>query len=45
MNLGMTLPASACALAAEPATDSNGPDRITRNVHDLAGQLTKVQKA
>ncbi|MEA3050797.1 MAG: hypothetical protein QOG84_2633, partial [Sphingomonadales bacterium] len=35
-------PASACALGA---TGSNGPDRITRNVYDAAGQLLQVQKA
>ena len=36
------LPASACT----PGTaGSFGPDRITRNVYDAAGQLLKVQKA
>lgn len=37
-----SLPASACALGAE---GSFGPDRITRNEYDAAGQLLKVQKA
>lgn len=36
------LPASACSLGAQ---GSFGPDRITRNVYDWAGQLTTVQKA
>ncbi|HEX8063005.1 MAG TPA: RHS repeat-associated core domain-containing protein [Allosphingosinicella sp.] len=37
-----TLPASACGLGAQGGF---GPDRITRNVYDWAGQLTTVQKA
>ena len=37
-----SLPASACTLGTE---GSFGPDRITRNVYDAAGQLLKVQKA
>jgi RHS repeat-associated protein len=37
-----SLPASACTLGTEGA---NGPDRITRNVYDAAGQVLKVQKA
>ncbi|HEX4738824.1 MAG TPA: RHS repeat-associated core domain-containing protein, partial [Allosphingosinicella sp.] len=37
-----SLPASACTLQT---TGSNGPDRITHNVYDAAGQLLKVQKA
>lgn len=37
-----SLPASACTLGAQ---GSFGPDRITKNVYDAAGQLTKVQKA
>jgi RHS repeat-associated protein len=37
-----SLPASACALGAQ---GSHGPDRITRNVYDPAGQLTQVQRA
>jgi RHS repeat-associated protein len=36
------LPASACSLGSQGAF---GPDRITRNVFDWAGQLTTVQKA
>jgi RHS repeat-associated protein len=37
-----SLPSSACA----PGTEGGqGPDRITRNVYDAAGQLLKVQKA
>jgi RHS repeat-associated protein len=36
------LPASACSLGAQ---GSFGPDRITRNVYDWAGQLTTVQRA
>jgi YD repeat-containing protein len=37
-----SLPASACTLGAE---GSQGPDRITRNVYDLAGQLKQVRQA
>jgi RHS repeat-associated protein len=37
------LPASACDLAT--TSTSYGPDRITRNVYDAAGQLLKVIKA
>jgi RHS repeat-associated protein len=37
-----TPPASACTLGTEGA---DGPDRITKNVYDAAGQLLKVQKA
>ena len=37
-----SLPASACTLGTE---GSFGPDRITKNVYDAAGQLLKVQKA
>lgn len=37
------LPASACTLATTSST--YGPDRITRNVYDAAGQLLKVIKA
>lgn len=37
-----SLPASACTLGT---TGTNGPDRITRQVYDVAGQLLKVQKA
>lgn len=36
------LPGSACSLGTQ---GSFGPDRITRNVYDWAGQLTTVQKA
>lgn len=41
-----SLPASACALGAQ-GTGANdfGPDRITKNIYDAAGQTTKVQKA
>ncbi len=45
MNLAAALPASACTLSAEPTSGSNGPDRITRNRYDLAGQLVRVEKA
>jgi RHS repeat-associated protein len=38
----LSLPASACTLQT---TGSNGPDRITHNVYDAAGQVLKVQKA
>ncbi|WP_157082619.1 RHS repeat-associated core domain-containing protein [Sphingomonas asaccharolytica] len=38
-----TLPASACTLATTSST--YGPDRITRNVYDAAGQVLKVIKA
>lgn len=37
------LPASACTLATTSAT--YGPDRITKNVYDAAGQVLKVIKA
>lgn len=37
-----SLPASACTLGTE---GSQGPDRITKNIYDAAGQLLKVQKA
>ena len=37
------LPASACTLAA--TSNTYGPDRITKNVYDAAGQLLKVIKA
>lgn len=36
-----SLPASACTLGVE---GSNGPDRITKNVYDPAGQLLQVRK-
>ncbi|QDP18697.1 RHS repeat-associated core domain-containing protein [Sphingomonas xanthus] len=36
-----SLPASACVTSAE---GSNGPDRITRNVYDIAGQLIQVRE-
>lgn len=36
-----SLPASACSLGVE---GSNGPDRITRNVYSLAGQVTQVRR-
>lgn len=35
------LPASACTLGTQGA---DGPDRITRSVYDVAGQVLKVQK-
>ena len=38
-----SLPASACDLGPEGAT--HGPDRITKNVYDAAGQLTDVLRA
>jgi RHS repeat-associated protein len=41
MNLA-SLPADACTLGSQ---GSQGPDRITRNVYDNAGQLLQVQKA
>ncbi len=37
-----SLPADACALGTQ---GTYGPDRITHNVYDAAGQLLKVQKA
>lgn len=37
-----SLPASACSLGTQ---GSFGPDRITRNVYNVKGQLEKVQKA
>jgi RHS repeat-associated protein len=39
------LPPSACTLTAEPAQGSTGPDRITHNSYDDAGQLLSVQRA
>jgi RHS repeat-associated protein len=44
MNMAVfaSLPASACSHSAE---GPEGPDRITRNHYDDAGQLEKVQKA
>ena len=36
-----SLPASACTQGTEGA---NGPDRITRNVYDLAGRLMRVER-
>lgn len=41
-SLYASLPGSACSLGTE---GSFGPDRITRNIYDAAGQLLKVQKA
>jgi RHS repeat-associated protein len=37
-----SLPTSACTLGTE---GSQGPDRITKNIYDAAGQLLRVQKA
>jgi RHS repeat-associated protein len=37
-----SLPASACTLST---TGSQGPDRITHNIYDAAGQVTQVQRA
>ncbi|WP_332712840.1 RHS repeat domain-containing protein [Sphingomonas sp. ZT3P38] len=37
-----SLPTSACTLSVE---GTQGPDRITRNFYDTAGQLLKVQKS
>ena len=37
-----SLPASACVLGSD---GSFGPDRITHNVYDAAGQLLKIQQA
>jgi len=44
MNLATygSLPSSACVLGAQ---GSQGPDRITKNVYDAAGQLLQVRKA
>ncbi|WBY08169.1 hypothetical protein PIB19_01015 [Sphingomonas sp. 7/4-4] len=36
------LPASACTLGTQ---GSQGPDRITKNIYDAAGQLVQVRKA
>jgi RHS repeat-associated protein len=39
-------PASACTLGAQgTAPNDYGPDRITRNIYDAAGQLLQVQRA
>jgi len=41
-----TLPASACDLGFQSAPPNDyGPDRITRNYYDAAGQLLTVQRA
>jgi RHS repeat-associated protein len=37
-----SLPSSACTLGT---TGSDGPDRITKNIYDAAGQLLQVRKA
>jgi RHS repeat-associated protein len=37
-----SLPASACTLGTQ---GSHGPDRITRNLYDNAGQLLQIQRA
>lgn len=37
-----SLPASACTLGTQ---GSQGPDRITKNIYDAAGQLVQVRKA
>ncbi|WP_066793543.1 RHS repeat domain-containing protein [Sphingomonas soli] len=37
-----SLPSSACTLGT---AGSDGPDRITKNIYDVAGQVLKVQKA
>ncbi len=37
-----SLPSSACTLGAQ---GSQGPDRITRNIYDAAGQVLQVRKA
>jgi RHS repeat-associated protein len=39
------LPATACNMPAVPTAGAYGPDRITKNVYDDAGQLLKVIKA
>lgn len=39
------LPATACDMPSAPAAGAYGPDRITKNVYDDAGQLLKVIKA
>lgn len=41
MNLA-SLPADACTLGTP---GSNGPDRVTKNIYDAAGQLVQVRKA
>ena len=37
-----SLPASACTLGPE---GTHGPDRISRNVHDAAGELLQEPRA
>lgn len=37
-----SLPADACSLSTQSAA---GPDRVTRNTYDAAGQLTQIQRA
>jgi len=39
------LPATACDMPTVPTAGAYGPDRITKNVYDAAGQLLKVIKA
>ena len=39
------LPATACDMPSVPTAGAYGPDRITKNVYDDAGQLLKVIKA
>jgi RHS repeat-associated protein len=41
-NAFSSLPADACTLGTQ---GTQGPDRITRNIYDNAGQLTQIQKA
>lgn len=40
-----SLPATACDMPTVPTAGAYGPDRITKNVYDAAGQLLKVIKA
>lgn len=45
MNLGSLPAATATGACALGTPGTQGPDRITKNTYDNAGQLTKVQKA
>lgn len=39
------LPATACDLPSNPRSGAYGPDRITKNLYNIAGQLTTTKKA
>ncbi|MFX5994753.1 hypothetical protein ABTF10_18910, partial [Acinetobacter baumannii] len=45
MNLAALPAASATAACSVGTEGAQGPDRITRNLYDEAGQLTQIRKA